>query len=158
VAKLERYDEYLSGQADNDAHQTHYRASYPDDFEPGLLFLVRNGARQSSINRAIAEWREGRAGRPLRAQALTVELAAAEFLRAVGFAANPAVPVPVATRARPRHEVTSGELRLVRAFYNSAVGTLKAVRAEARARRGPVPDYPEETERVRELVQKLGAD
>jgi hypothetical protein len=153
VAKLERYEEYVFGLAGNGPNETHYRANHPDGYALTVLLLVRNAARQASVNRAITDWRQGRAGQPLRAQALTVELAAAEFLRMLGQSPA-AAPPPV---AKPKREVVSGEVRLVRGFYISALASLKTARARARARQEPVPAYPQETDEVRQLLEKLAA-
>jgi len=150
VAKLERYEEYLFGLAGNGPKETHCRANYPDGFESTVLFLVRNTARQASVSRAIAEWRQGRAGQPLRAQALTVESAAAEFLRMLGHS-----PVAAAPPVKPKREVVSGEVRLVRGFYVSALASLKGARARARFRQDPVPAYPDETDGVKDLLERL---
>ena len=90
LAKLERYEEYVFGIAGSQRHETHYRANCPDGFEPSLVFLVRDTARQASINKAIPGWRQGRAGQPLRVltrrsvtqAASSVELSAFEEKRA----------------------------------------------------------------------------
>lgn len=62
VAKLERYADFLSGLADPNKGLTNYRAIYPDDWTPSVIFIAVGEARRESIQQAIhlAEKKLGR--------------------------------------------------------------------------------------------------
>ena len=161
LAKLARYEEYVHGFAGNlldGDRSTWYSKQHPDGFAPKVIFLVRTEARQASVNAAIEEWRTK--GHRLRAEAYTVERAAASFLKKLGPTNG-----EDAQRARGNEQpgaglrgprtVASGELRLLIGHCYAAHVVIKQARADARARGSPVPDYPADQEQIAHLLAKL---
>lgn len=157
LSKVERYDEFMRGFADVRSKQTFYLRSFPDGWVPEVLFLVRSDARAASVNEAIASWRKGRVA-VVRARALTFDAAAAELSAVLGRAPpgrSEAMKATSGAAAAPPPGLTPAEIAALRGFYTGAVGQLKAVRAAARARREAAPEYPADTQRVLELLQRL---
>jgi hypothetical protein len=158
--KAERYEEFVFGLADPRARQTFYARQFPDALSPEVLFLVRSEGRARSVNRALDTWRRGRAGGALQARALTLEESLAELLSLVGDRPAPepsaSLPPPAAPKAPPA--LTRAEVSALRSFYRESVGTLKAVRAAARGRREPPPEYPTSTPLVLDLLRRLAGE
>jgi hypothetical protein len=133
-----------------DDRTTWYTKAYPDGYEPTLLFVVRSASRQESIKRAIADWRRNKPYL-LRAEALTVELAAAKFLKLLGDGAGLTPP----GRPRPPRTLTSGEFSLLDNFMIQSHVIMKDARADARTRGLEAPEYPAGLDEVRELLKRL---
>jgi len=117
-----------------------------------VWFLVHSDARQLSVNDAITDWRQGRAGVAVRARALTLPAAMAELTGSSTPATAP--PIAVASAGGP---LSTAEIALFRGFYSSAVTLIKTVRAAARGRNEPPPEYPAETQAVLAVLQRLCA-
>ncbi len=153
LGKALRYESFICELADFDSNVTFYQRQYPDGFAPELLFLVPKPERADSINRALMEWAVQRR-RPWKLpRALTISDAIREILTTLG---------QWSPELGPRHaRVPAGasvgvrDVRLLRAFFDEAVGTLKTVREEARLRAEMPPPYPSTMEEVRKLLERL---
>ena len=160
VNKLSRYTEYLNDFASRgvgDDRITWYAEAYPDGFLPTVLFMVKDAGRQEVVNRAIEEWQSKHSSPPIHALALTVE-GAAEWIRTALPPAWAAPPPARQDGGNPQMSlgVTSGEFRLLTGFCLDAHIIIRASRADARARKIPLPEYPKNVEAVRVLLARLG--
>jgi len=154
IAKVENYEGFLRSYVDAGATRTFYARSFPDNYVPEVLFLVRTSHRANAVNDAIRQWQERCGTRACASRALTVEDARDELLgilrlrpkegqkhRAVG----------------PGVSLSPEEIATVRRFYNATVLAFKEMRAKARARREPPPNYPAMVEEMQALVERLQA-
>ena len=166
VNKLDRYTTYVTayaeGAVDGDRASWYTRA-HPDNFEPTVLFLVRNAGREAAVNRAIAEWQRETPGNQdrIQARALTVEKAAAWFLSMLGATWAVAAPPATATgtRPEPQHKaprvINSAEYNVLSGYAKSSHALHQRHRADVRSRGEAPPEYPEETEAMNALLAKL---
>jgi hypothetical protein len=156
VSKVENYAGFIRGFADSVKGETFYARKYPDGWTPEVLFLVRTTTRVKSVNEAIAQWRADRLGTALEARALTFDHACHELLSHIrGGTSGPHARGDICTTTLLG--LVPVELAALREFYNATVLALKAARANARARREPVPEYPARTEEVQALIERLQA-
>src|SRR5713101_646236 len=81
IAKVQSYEGFLRSYVDASATQTFYARSYPDNYVPEVLFLVRTPHRAKAINEAIREWRDKLGTQACTARALTIDEARDELLR-----------------------------------------------------------------------------
>jgi len=151
--KAERYELFLYELADLDLKITFYAQRYSDGFAPEVLFLVPNAGRAESVNRALTEWSVRRPRRKLP-RALTLADAVREILTALGPWSSELARAPNLNLA-PSGLLTARDIKLLLDFYNDTVGTLKSVRAAARARNEMPPPYPAASDDVRELLVLL---
>lgn len=158
IAKVDRYEAFLTGLSEVRTKLTFYAQAYPDGFSAELLFLVMSESRANTIKTAVANWRKGGPNRNTAIRAQTVDLAAAEILRALG--APNIVPrdcAPSPRIASPHATLRAEELEALKRFYVATYGRFKTMRDEARAQRAPVPEYPSGINDVAEMLTRLGA-
>jgi hypothetical protein len=145
MAKVERYEKFLSSIADPQSRATYYAKAFPDGWPVTVLFLVQNASREASVNEALAEWREKRGGQTrIRAVAQMLPKALAELLPRLGA---PAPPKPLV--------LAPEEFASLRGFYDAAANPVKAARDAARALGRVPPEYPEHTHEVQALIARL---
>jgi len=161
---LERIREIRASErrfANVDARQTFYAAQFPDGFAAEVLFLVRTPGRASSINAALARWRqESRCLWPRLAEfrGVTFDEAAAELRRLVGL---PPLPLrqPMSanvqsTSAAPA--LPSEEAELLRRYLFESTNAIHRARAAFRELgRADLPKYPQSLDTFRALVGRL---
>lgn len=145
LAKLERYEEYLSTRVRPGAQETFYSRAYPDGWVPELLFLVPSTGRGRSIQAAIEAWRRGKVRPSIRVHSLPLEDAVA-YVK--GGTLPPAhADAPVSLRRK--------ELMMFRQFFSSTISTLKALRATSRLTGQRLPDYPPFSAEIKALLSRL---
>jgi len=153
LGKAVRYESFICELADFDSKITFYQRQYPDRFAPEVYFLVPRPERADSINRALTQWAAQRQGRWELPRALTISDAIQETLTTLGQWSPEIGPrharVPLGASVGVR------DVRLLHAFFDEAVGTLKKVRAEARQRNEVPPSYPTTMEEMRKLLEQL---
>lgn len=79
LAKLDRWETYVTGLADVAARRTWYSQRYPDSYAPEVIFLVPSDRRAKTVNGAIDEWRRKTVGAELEVRALTLPAMLAEL-------------------------------------------------------------------------------
>ena len=160
MAKVERYQAFLTGFADVDSRTTFYGRTYPDGFAPEVLFLVQTSSRAKTIEAAVAHWRRQGTQRRTPIHAWTVDVATAEILKGLGHPVAPASAVSTAALRTPSSSsgppLKPEDLEALRRFYVGTCAKFKAMRDSARAQSAPVPDYPPATGEVSELLARLG--
>jgi hypothetical protein len=145
MAKVERYEKFLSSMADPHAGLTFYGKAFADGWPVTVLFLVQNPSREASVNEAIAEWRAKRGGETrVRAVALTLAKALAQLTPLIGAPA-PAKPLVLSPK----------EFASLRKFYDAAANRVKAARDAARAVGQVPPEYPDGTHEVQAMIARL---
>jgi hypothetical protein len=153
LGKAVRYESFICELADIDSNVTFYQRQYPDRFAPEVLFLVPRPERADSINRALTEWAVQRRRQWKLPRALTISDAIREILTTLGQWSPDLGPrranVPAGASVSVR------DVRLLRAFFDEAVGALKTVGEEARLRGKTPPPYPGTVEEVRKLLEQL---
>ncbi len=154
IAKVQSYEGFLRSYVDAGATQTFYARSYPDNYLPEVLFLVRTPHRAKAINEAMRQWRERLGTQTCAARALTIEAARDEFLKMLGRRSNRKEKNAAAEQQR---SLSSQEIATVRRFYNGTVLAFKEMRAKARAQREAPPSYPPLVEEMQALVERLSA-
>ncbi len=100
VHKVERYDAYVSGFADVEARQSHYRRKYPDGWPCEVLFLVQSESRRRATSAVLTACLDNLAGSRLCARAFTLEEAVehcAGLLRRPRASSPPPPPSPRAS-------------------------------------------------------------
>ncbi len=160
VKKLERYDAFINGFVGKNAGATFYSKAFEDGWTPEVLFLVRTESRMSSIHGLAKTWAEGRAGRPLRLSAVTLDAAKAQLLPELGApvaAPDASSPSSPGVSATDGVVLTSEEARLLVHCFNNTIARFKDVRAEARTRGLSPPEYPADIEQFRALVLQIDA-
>ena len=161
INKLDRYTSYIHSYAGNpldDDHSTWYTRAWPDGFEPSLLFLVRTAGRAATVNAAIKQWVSQGNRNQINAKALTVEEAATELLGVLGPSWGATLPAGrKGPDQRKSQSFASGEFQLLLDFSRAAFLVIQNLRAVAREREEPLPEYPKQVEEVRELVARLAA-
>src|SRR5712692_9294601 len=150
IAKVQNYEGFLRSFVDSRATQTFYARSYPDNYVPEVLFLVRTAHRVKTVNEAIRQWQQRLGTQTCVARALTVEAARDELLQVLGSHSNPAT-------VGPERYLSQEDLATVRRFYNGTVLAFKEMRAKARAQREAPPAYPPMVEEMQALVERLHA-
>src|SRR6266852_2098229 len=80
IGKVQSYEGFLRSYVDASATQTFYARSYPDNYVPEVLFLVRTPHRAKTVNEAIRQWQQKLGTQTCLARALTVEAARDELL------------------------------------------------------------------------------
>jgi len=154
IAKVQNYEGYLRSYVDASATQTFYARSYPDNYVPEVLFLVRTAHRAKTVNEAIRQWQQRLGTQTCPARALTVEAARDELLGVLRPQTN-----------RDQRDVTISserglsleDIATLRRFYNGTVLAFKEMRAKARAQREAPPAYPPMVEEMQTLVERLHA-
>jgi hypothetical protein len=145
MAKVERYEKFLSAIADHHTLVTFYGKAFPDAWPVTVLFLVQSASRVATVNEAIGEWRGKRGGQTrIRAVARMLPEALAELLPLLGASA-------------PRNQwvLNSEEFESVRRFYDANADAAKKARDAARARGEQPPEYPDRTHEVQALITRL---
>ena len=152
IAKVQSYEGFLRSYVDASATQTFYARLYPDNYAPEVLFLVRTPHRAKSVNEAIRQWRQRSGTQACVARALTTDEARDEFLKMLRRR-----PYRDERReaAGPAGGLSSEDVGTVRRFYNATVLAFKELRARARARKEPPPNYPAMIEEMQALVERL---
>jgi hypothetical protein len=154
IAKVQNYEGFLRSYVDASATQTFYARSFPDNYLPEVLFLVRGPHRTTAVNQAIQQWRKRCATQSCASRALTVEDAQDELLAIVRSRSNPkGNHRPPAAEGR----LSIDEVATVRRFYNGTVLAFKEMRAKARARKEVPPAYPPMVEEMQALLERLQA-
>src|SRR5713101_7639687 len=154
IGKVQSYEGFLRSYVDASATQTFYARSYPDNYVPEVLFLVRTPHRAQAINEAIRQWHERLGTQTCPARALTIDGARDELLRILGGRSNR--EQRPATVAQERG-LSLEEIATMRRFYNGTVLAFKEMRAKARAQREAPPSYPPMVEEMQTLVERLTA-
>jgi len=161
LSKTERYNEYLSGLADSNKGQTYYAAQYPDAFAAEVLFLVRSPGRASTINAALAHWRDDCRGLAMRfavIRALTFDEAAFELRLLVGLPGR-AGPSPTGKPPPPLptgYTLTREEFLLVARYFKDAAASIHRARDAFRAlKRADLPEYPASLMAAGTLMERL---
>jgi hypothetical protein len=159
LAKIERYEKFLSGAAEAGSGATFYTKAFPDAWPPTLLFLVQTAHREASVSAAIAHWEENHVSGQVRKRALTLPNALAKLLPRVGSPAAPPGDAKSSPAAKAGNvEITTGEAGDLITFFNHVDQTAREARARARERGQAVPAYPPRIEEVRRLLKRaLGA-
>src|SRR5229473_5402711 len=88
IAKVQNYEGFLRSYVDASATQTFYARTYPDNYVPEVLFLVRTAHRATTVNEAIRQWHERLGTQTCPARALTIDGARDELLRILGGRSN----------------------------------------------------------------------
>src|SRR5229473_5433676 len=132
IAKVQSYEGFLRSYVDASATQTFYARSYPDNYVPEVLFLVRTPHRAKAINEAIRQWHERLGTQTCAARALTIDAARDELLRVLGRRSNPEEGPTTAVQERV---LSREDVATLRHFYNETVLAFKEMRAKARERR-----------------------
>jgi hypothetical protein len=153
IAKVQSYEGFLRSYVDASATETFYARLYPDNYAPEVLFLVRTPHRAKSVNEAIRQWRQRSGSQSCVTRALTIDESRDELLRVLRRS-NRAEKREAVSRHRG---LSPEEIATVRRFYNGTVIAFKELRAKARARREPPPDYPAMVEEMQALVERLQA-
>ncbi len=135
IAKVQNYEGFLRSYVDASATQTFYARSYPDNYVPEVLFLVRTAHRATTVNEAIRRWQQRLGTQTCVARALTVEAARDELLKVLRSHSKP-------SGVSPERRLSLEDLATVRRFYNGTVLAFKEMRAKARAQRETPPAYP----------------
>jgi hypothetical protein len=154
IAKVQSYEGFLRSYVNANATQTFYTRLYPDNYAAEVLFLVRTPQRAKSVNDAIRQWRQRSGSQTCVARALTIDEARDEMLQVL-----PRCSSPEGRRkpAGPGRGLSPEDIATARTFYNATVLAFKELRAKARARREPPPDYPAMVEEMQALVERLQA-
>src|SRR5215831_439258 len=84
IAKTQNYEGFLRSYVDARATETFYARSFPDNYVPEVLFLVRTPHRAKAVNDAIGQWRRRCGTQTCVSRALTVEEAATQLLSVLG--------------------------------------------------------------------------
>ncbi len=155
VAKVERYDAFLSGFADVPSKLTFYAQAYPDRLAPEVLFLVSTASRANSINTAIAKWRREGPNRKSVLEAQTIDVATRELTKAIGV--NLPEPAKSPVLVSEPVALSSEDIDVIRRFYVGTRTRFKEMREVARAQKGPLPEYPPETSELGAVLVRLGA-
>ena len=150
IAKVQNYEGFLRSYVDARATQTFYARSYPDNYVPEVLFLVRTAHRATTVNEAIRQWQQRLGTQTCVARALTVEAARDELLQVLRSPSNPST-------VSPERRLSLEDVATVRRFYNGTVLAFKEMRAKARAQREAPPAYPPMVEEMQALVERLHA-
>lgn len=145
LAKLERYEGYLSTRVRPGAQETYYSRTYPDGWAPELLFLVPSTTRGKNIRAAIEAWRRKKVRPRIQVRALPLEEAVAYIKDGAFHSARSDAPVSFGRK----------ELMMFRQFFSSTISTLKDLRATSRMAGHPVPDYPPHSGEIKELLSRL---
>jgi hypothetical protein len=152
IGKVQNYEGFLRSYVDANATQTFYARSFPDNYVPEVLFLVRTSHRAKAINDAIRQWRQRCGIQTCASRALSVEDATNQLLGMLRSRANEG------QKHRPlglEASLSLEEIATVRRFYNGTVLAFKEMRAKARARREAPPAYPPMVEQMQALVERL---
>ncbi len=154
LSKAQRYEGFICDLVDNESKTTFYERLYPDGFAPQVLFLVSNPGRADSINHALTEWAAQRRAQWKLPRALTIFDAVRDILTALGQWAPELERAHDVKVSRDR-SLGGREVKALCVFFDDAVGTLKKLRAEARARNEIPPPYPQTLEEVRSILVQL---
>ena len=154
IAKVQNYEGFLRSFVDARATETFYARIYPDNYAPEVLFLVRTPHRAKSVNEAIRQWRQRSGTQTCAARALTIDTARDELLRVLSRRSSPEEKRKAAS-LEPR--LSAEDIATARTFYNATVLAFKELRARARARKEPPPNYPAMIEEMQALVERLQA-
>jgi len=152
--KAERYQCFICELADLDLKLTFYAQRYSDGFTPEVLFLVPNGGRAETINRALSEWSAQHLWQWKLPRALIISDAVRNILGALGQWSSELEPAPDSKVAGAAF-LPARDIKLLLDFYNDTVGTLKSVRAAARGKNEMPPPYPAASDEVRDLLVQL---
>ncbi len=152
IAKVQNYEGFLRSYVDARATQTFYVRSYPDNYVPEVLFLVRTAHRAKTVNEAIQQWQQRLGTQTCLARALTAEAARDELLAVLRSQAN---PDQRDAAVRSERGISLQDIATLRRFYNGTVLAFKEMRAKARAQREAPPAYPPMVEEMQALVERL---
>lgn len=162
MAKLDRWETYMSGLGDIGARRTWYQVRYPDAFAPEVIFLVHNEKRVATVEAAMSDWRRKTPGARLETRALTLsqvltELGVAPPHPSVARAARDSFSKRVEPRVAAGVELTAAEVHLLVGFVNDFRKDFKRRKLlDAQQHPGPVHE-PEGYEAVKGLAVKLSA-
>jgi hypothetical protein len=156
IRKLERYDDYVSGLADVRSRITHYEATYPDRWSCEVLLLVPSGPRQRSTASVVAEFRSGRNGKCVSAQALALPEAATYLARLLPPAAAVASSHRRGAAGRQPSSPFYGEPehRALKTFVLEISAALKQANATLRAEHLPLVPEPASSAGMLALLKK----
>lgn len=152
IAKVQNYEGFLRSYVDARATETFYARSFPDNYIPEVLFLVRTSHRAKAVNDAIRQWRQKCGSQTCAARALTVEDVRDQLL---GILRPQSTPEQKQRPTAPQSSLSSNEVETVRRFYNGTVLAFKEMRSKARARKEVPPAYPPMVEEMQALVERL---
>jgi hypothetical protein len=172
LAKVENYERYFNSLADPTERRTFYGTAFPDGFAPGLLILVRSMARRDHVLKAIADARQKRPDWRISVSCLVLEEAVpsvGKLIYGAGFRPEGAAASSDGKAARescPRPEsalsaLNDGDVSTIRAFFNEAVSSLKAARAQIKEHRAggkvtfALPEYPSSAQDVLALIKRI---
>jgi len=154
ISKVQNYEGFLRSYVDAKATETFYARSFPDNYVPEVLFLVRAPHRAKAVNEAIRQWQQRCGTRTCASRALTVEEASTQLLGILrSRSTHEQKYAPSAREGR----LSVDEITTVRRFYNGTVLAFKEMRAKARAQREVPPAYPPMVEEMQALVERLQA-
>lgn len=147
-AKLRRYADYFTAIRPDDS-RTFYASAHPDGYRPELLILVRTPQRRLAVEGILPEWKVGwerERGRALPYEVRVRELGPCvrELLALVSGAPPPALPLTL----------DSEEVAQIRSFFEATVAHFKQLRADARARKAPLPEYPAGAHAVEAVLKR----
>jgi len=154
IAKVQNYEGFLRSYVDARATETFYARSFPDNYVPEILFLVRAAHRAKAVNEAIRQWRQKCGTQTCASRALTVEEASAQLL---GILRSRSTHEQRYAPVAPEGRLSVADISTVRRFYNGTVLAFKEMRAKARARKEVPPAYPPMVEEMQALVERLQA-
>src|SRR5713226_6814977 len=154
IAKVQNYEGYLRSYVDASATQTFYARSYPDNYVPEVLFLVRTAHRAKTVNEAIRQWQQRLGTQTCRARALTVEAVRDELL---GVLRSQTTRDQRDAMVSSQRDLSLEDIATMRRFYNGTVLAFKEMRAKARAQGEAPPAYPPMVEDMQTLVERLHA-
>ena len=154
IAKVENYEGFLRSYVDAAATRTFYARSFPDNYVPEVLFLVRTPQRAKAVNEVIRQWRKRCGSQTCASRALIVDDARDELL---GLLRGRPEEAPKQRPLGPAASLSLEEIATVRRFYNATVLAFKDMRAKARARGEAPPGYPPIVEQMQALVERLQA-
>ncbi|HTP49984.1 MAG TPA: replication-relaxation family protein [Anaeromyxobacteraceae bacterium] len=156
VSKAARYQTFLGDPA-ADGRRTHYLTQYPDGFAPEVVFLVLTAGRATSVNEALAAWRETLQGkRPAAMRAVTFEEANAGLRKVTGL------PTANANARSPRRETSRslvlgpGDVATIRSFVSEALKSIERARHVFDTdQRTDLPEYPASLAAMRSILERL---
>lgn len=157
LSKLTRYRTFFTDRSD-DGYGTWYRASFPDELDPRLVFLVHSDERRRKVERAVKERLGLLPPHQFRVMVMTFDQAASLLARYVREGvAEPAVPCRDRVLA-----FDEASVERVRDGYNAIAETLNALRkviTDHNQRGGhqlPVPPLPlDAIKALRGFVKKV---
>lgn len=161
-AKMGRYEAYCALASSPASRRSWYAERFQDGLKPEVLFLVRTAARQTSVERAVAEWRSAHPNSVCGFWVATVDAALAQLRGVVGvvpqqLSVEDCPTAAGAAAATSVGQLSKAELGALTNYFASAQAEYKARRDRARAAGQSAPDYPSSSAEVHLILERLRA-